>query len=80
MLEWKKDAFGKASTYIQRFKFSIQEQHLNPIIYKLKNELIKAIIGNHVLLVQKNICILKATGKTCASTNKDINSMSSSQK
>jgi hypothetical protein len=61
-------------------KISIQEQHLNPAIYKLKSELIKAIIDNHVLLVQNNLCILKAIGKTCASTNKDINSMSSSQK
>jgi ABC-type siderophore export system fused ATPase/permease subunit len=60
--------------------FSIHEQHLNPPIYKLKNEFIKPIIDNHVLLIQENLCILKATGKTCASTNKDINSMSSSQK
>jgi hypothetical protein len=39
-----------------------------------------SIIDNHVLLVQKNLCILKAIGKTCASVNKYINSMSSSQK
>jgi ATP-dependent RNA helicase DHX8/PRP22 len=51
MPEWKKDAFGKAPTFGQRSKLSIQEQRQSLPIYKLKNELIKAVNDNQVLVV-----------------------------
>jgi ATP-dependent RNA helicase DHX8/PRP22 len=51
MPEWKKDAFGKAPTFGQRSKLSIQEQRQSLPIYKLKNELIKAVSENQVLVV-----------------------------
>ncbi|KAL6974547.1 RNA helicase [Sarracenia purpurea var. burkii] len=51
MPEWKKDAFGKALTFGQRSKLSIQEQrHMLPI-FKLKNELVQAVHDNQVLVV-----------------------------
>lgn len=51
MPEWKKDAFGKAPTFGQRSKLSIQEQRQSLPIYKLKNELIQAVNNNQVLVV-----------------------------
>ncbi|KAI7991100.1 putative pre-mRNA-splicing factor ATP-dependent RNA helicase DEAH5 [Camellia lanceoleosa] len=41
MPDWKKDAFGKAPTFGQRSKLSIQDRRHNLPIYKLKNELIQ---------------------------------------
>ncbi|XP_052183273.1 probable pre-mRNA-splicing factor ATP-dependent RNA helicase DEAH5 [Diospyros lotus] len=51
MPEWKKDAFGKALTFGQRSKLSIQEQRQSLPIYKLKNELVQAVHDNQVLVV-----------------------------
>ncbi|KAL2643858.1 hypothetical protein R1flu_011445 [Riccia fluitans] len=51
MPEWKKDAFGKAPTFGQRSKLSIQEQRQSLPIYKLKNELVAAVNENQVLVV-----------------------------
>ncbi|KAL5821242.1 hypothetical protein ACOSQ3_023124 [Xanthoceras sorbifolium] len=51
MPEWKKDAFGKALTFGQRSKLSIQEQRQSLPIYKLKKELIQAVHENQVLVV-----------------------------
>ena len=49
--EWKKDAFGKAPTYGQRSKLSMQEQRQSLPVFKLKRELVKAISENQVLVV-----------------------------
>ncbi|KAB5524210.1 hypothetical protein DKX38_021959 [Salix brachista] len=46
MPEWKKDAFGKALTFGQRSKLSLQEQRQSLPIYKLKKELIQAVHDN----------------------------------
>ncbi|GER51430.1 ATP-dependent RNA helicase [Striga asiatica] len=51
MPEWKKDAYGKALTFGQRSKLSIQEQRQSLPIYKLKKELIQACNDNQVLVV-----------------------------
>ncbi|KAJ6748869.1 hypothetical protein OIU79_029870 [Salix purpurea] len=51
MPEWKKDAFGKALTFGQRSKLSMQEQRQSLPIYKLKKELIQAVHDNQVLVV-----------------------------
>ncbi|KAF5740832.1 pre-mRNA-splicing factor ATP-dependent RNA helicase [Tripterygium wilfordii] len=51
MPEWKKDAFGKAVTFGQRSKLSLQEQRQSLPIYKLKKELIQAMHDNQVLVV-----------------------------
>lgn len=51
MPDWKKDAFGKAPTFGQRSKLSIQEQRQSLPIYKLKKELIQAVHDNQVLVV-----------------------------
>ncbi|CAH9143385.1 unnamed protein product [Cuscuta epithymum] len=51
MPEWKKDAYGKALTFGQRSKLSIQDQRQSLPIYKLKNELVKAVHENQVLVV-----------------------------
>ncbi|XP_002510773.3 probable pre-mRNA-splicing factor ATP-dependent RNA helicase DEAH5 [Ricinus communis] len=51
MPEWKKDAFGKALTFGQRSKLSIQEQRQSLPIYKLKKELVQAVHDNQVLVV-----------------------------
>ncbi|KAL7238100.1 hypothetical protein ACSBR2_004236 [Camellia fascicularis] len=51
MPDWKKDAFGKALTFGQRSKLSIQDQRHSLPIYKLKNELIQAVHDNQVLVV-----------------------------
>ncbi|KAJ0097146.1 hypothetical protein Patl1_29044 [Pistacia atlantica] len=51
MPEWKKDAFGKALTFGQRSKLSIQDQRQSLPIYKLKKELIQAVHDNQVLVV-----------------------------
>ncbi|KAI3442518.1 RNA helicase [Psidium guajava] len=51
MPEWKKDAFGKALTFGQRSKLSIQEQRQSLPIYKLKKELVQAVHENQVLVV-----------------------------
>ncbi|GLJ32503.1 hypothetical protein SUGI_0653990 [Cryptomeria japonica] len=49
--EWKKDAFGKASTFGQRSKLSIQDQRQSLPIFMLKRELINAVNDNQVLVV-----------------------------
>ncbi|KAM7274993.1 hypothetical protein ACFE04_016859 [Oxalis oulophora] len=51
MPEWKKDAFGKAVTFGQRSKLSIQDQRQSLPIYKLKKDLIEAVHKNQVLVV-----------------------------
>ncbi|KZV21612.1 ATP-dependent RNA helicase [Dorcoceras hygrometricum] len=51
MPEWKKDAYGKALTFGQRSKLSLQEQRQSLPIYKLKNELVQAVHDNQVLVV-----------------------------
>ncbi|KAK6919290.1 Helicase, C-terminal [Dillenia turbinata] len=51
MPEWKKDAYGKAVTFGQRSRLSIQEQRQSLPIYKLKKELIQAVHDNQVLVV-----------------------------
>ncbi|KAI3443623.1 hypothetical protein Pfo_000288 [Paulownia fortunei] len=51
MPEWKKDAYGKALTFGQRSKLSIQEQRQSLPIYKLKKELVQACHDNQVLVV-----------------------------
>ncbi|XP_026434730.1 probable pre-mRNA-splicing factor ATP-dependent RNA helicase DEAH5 isoform X1 [Papaver somniferum] len=51
MPEWKKDAYGKALTFGQRSKLSLQEQRQNLPIYKLKKELVQAVHDNQVLVV-----------------------------
>ncbi|XP_031279460.1 probable pre-mRNA-splicing factor ATP-dependent RNA helicase DEAH5 [Pistacia vera] len=49
--EWKKDSYGKALTFGQRSKLSIQEQRKSLPIYKLNKELIQAVHDNQVLVV-----------------------------
>ncbi|RZC93577.1 hypothetical protein C5167_007613 [Papaver somniferum] len=51
MPEWKKDAYGKALTFGQRSKLSLQEQRQSLPIYKLKKELVQAVHDNQVLVV-----------------------------
>ncbi|KAL0905128.1 hypothetical protein M5K25_027307 [Dendrobium thyrsiflorum] len=51
MPEWKKDAYGKALTFGQRSKLSIQDQRQSLPIYKLKKELIQSVHDNQVLVV-----------------------------
>ncbi|KAG6431691.1 hypothetical protein SASPL_109773 [Salvia splendens] len=51
MPEWKKDAYGKALTFGQRSKLSIQEQRQSLPIYKLKKELVQAVHENQLLVV-----------------------------
>lgn len=51
MPEWKKEALGKALTFGQKSKLSIQEQRKSLPIYKLKKELIQAVRDNQVLVV-----------------------------
>ncbi|KAF3641984.1 ATP-dependent RNA helicase DHX8 [Capsicum annuum] len=51
MPEWKKDAYGKALTFGQRCKLSLQEQRQSLPIYRLKKELIQAVHDNQVLVV-----------------------------
>ncbi|KAK9208431.1 hypothetical protein WN944_000785 [Citrus x changshan-huyou] len=51
MPEWKKNAYGKAFTFGQRSKLSIQEQRRSLPIFKLKNELIQAVHDNQVLIL-----------------------------
>ncbi|XP_062223463.1 probable pre-mRNA-splicing factor ATP-dependent RNA helicase DEAH5 [Phragmites australis] len=51
MPEWKKEAYGKALTFGQRSKLSIQDQRQSLPIYKLKKELIQAVHDNQVLVV-----------------------------
>ncbi|KAJ6845430.1 putative pre-mRNA-splicing factor ATP-dependent RNA helicase DEAH5 [Iris pallida] len=51
MPEWKKDAYGKALTFGQRSKLSIQDQRQSLPIYKLKKELVQAVHDNQVLVV-----------------------------
>uniref|UniRef100_A0A3Q7EUD5 RNA helicase n=3 Tax=Solanum lycopersicum TaxID=4081 RepID=A0A3Q7EUD5_SOLLC len=51
MPEWKKDAYGKAVTFGQRSKLSLQEQRQSLPIYKLKKELVQAVHDNQVLVV-----------------------------
>ncbi|XP_071742100.1 probable pre-mRNA-splicing factor ATP-dependent RNA helicase DEAH5 [Rutidosis leptorrhynchoides] len=50
-LEWKKDSNGKALTFGQRSKLSLQEQRQSLPIYKLKKELVQAVNDNQVLVV-----------------------------
>lgn len=49
--EWKQEALGKAPTFGQRSKMPIQEQRKSLPIYKLKSELVQAIVDNQVLVV-----------------------------
>ncbi|KAL7133184.1 hypothetical protein ABFS83_12G122900 [Erythranthe nasuta] len=49
--EWKKDAYGKSVTFGQKSNLSIQEQRRSLPIYKLKNELVQAVVDNQVLVV-----------------------------
>ncbi|KAH6828587.1 ATP-dependent RNA helicase [Perilla frutescens var. hirtella] len=51
MPEWMKDAYGKAPTFGQRSKLSIQKQRQSLPIYKLKKELVQACHENQVLVV-----------------------------
>ncbi|XP_024531456.1 probable pre-mRNA-splicing factor ATP-dependent RNA helicase DEAH5 [Selaginella moellendorffii] len=51
MPDWKKNALGKAPTFGQRSKLSIQEQRQSLPIYKLKMDLVKAVNENQVLVV-----------------------------
>ncbi|XP_019155920.1 PREDICTED: probable pre-mRNA-splicing factor ATP-dependent RNA helicase DEAH5 [Ipomoea nil] len=52
MAEWKKkDGYGKALSFGQRSKLSIQEQRQSLPIYKLKKELVQAVHDNQVLVV-----------------------------
>ncbi|KAE8783466.1 putative pre-mRNA-splicing factor ATP-dependent RNA helicase [Hordeum vulgare] len=51
MPEWKKQAYGKTGTFGKRSSLSIQEQRQRLPIYWLKNELIKAVHQNQVLVV-----------------------------
>ncbi|XP_074273475.1 putative pre-mRNA-splicing factor ATP-dependent RNA helicase DEAH5 isoform X2 [Silene latifolia] len=51
MPEWKKEAYGKALTFGQKSKLSIQEQRQSLPIYKLKKELIQAVHDLQVLVV-----------------------------
>ncbi|KAG8058761.1 hypothetical protein GUJ93_ZPchr0002g23530 [Zizania palustris] len=51
MLEWKEEAYGKALTFGQMPKLSIQEQRQSLPIYKLKKELMQAVHDNQVLVV-----------------------------
>ncbi|XP_071686171.1 probable pre-mRNA-splicing factor ATP-dependent RNA helicase DEAH5 [Rutidosis leptorrhynchoides] len=51
MPEWKKDSYGKALTFGQRSKLSLQEQRQSLPIYKLKKELVQAVNDNQVLVV-----------------------------
>jgi len=53
MPQWKKDAYGSAPTfgYGNRSKMSIKEQRESLPIYKLKDELIRAMMDNQVLVV-----------------------------
>ncbi|KAL8137387.1 hypothetical protein V2J09_003388 [Rumex salicifolius] len=51
MPEWKKESYGKALTFGQKSKLSIQEQRQSLPIYKLKKELIQAVHDNQVLVV-----------------------------
>ncbi|CAN4082820.1 unnamed protein product [Withania somnifera] len=52
MPEWKKDAYGKALTFGQRSKLSLQEQRQSLPIYKLKKELVQVVHDNQVLTTQ----------------------------
>ena len=49
--EWKQEALGKAPTFGQRSKMPIADQRKSLPIYKLKNELVQAIVDNQVLVV-----------------------------
>ncbi|KAF0904588.1 hypothetical protein E2562_035687 [Oryza meyeriana var. granulata] len=51
MPEWKKEAYGKTVRFGQMSRLSIQEQRQSLPIYRLKNELIKAVCDNQVLVV-----------------------------
>ncbi|KAJ6810187.1 putative pre-mRNA-splicing factor ATP-dependent RNA helicase DEAH5 [Iris pallida] len=51
MPEWKKDAYGKALTFGERSKLSLQDQRQSLPIYKLKKELVQAVHDNQVLVV-----------------------------
>jgi ATP-dependent RNA helicase DHX8/PRP22 len=49
--EWKQEALGKAPTFGQRSKMPIADQRKSLPIYKLKTELVQAIVDNQVLVV-----------------------------
>ncbi|XP_015694102.1 probable pre-mRNA-splicing factor ATP-dependent RNA helicase DEAH5 isoform X2 [Oryza brachyantha] len=51
MPEWKKESYGKNVRFGQMSRLSIQEQRQSLPIYRLKNELIKAVGDNQVLVV-----------------------------
>ncbi|WJZ92361.1 hypothetical protein VitviT2T_011363 [Vitis vinifera] len=64
MPEWKKDAFGKALTFGQRSKLSIQEQRQSLPIYKLKKELVQAVHDNQHLVKRRPDLRLIVTSAT----------------
>ena len=49
--EWKKEAFGKAPTFGQRNTLPMQEQRASLPIFKLRDQLIDAVLKNQVLVV-----------------------------
>ncbi|KAL6575901.1 hypothetical protein OROHE_000372 [Orobanche hederae] len=49
--EWTKEAYGKALAFGKRSDLSFLEQRQSLPIYKLKNELIKAVHENQVLVL-----------------------------
>eukprot|EP00854_Cymbomonas_tetramitiformis_P009293 gene9293-11009_t len=51
MPDWKKDAFGKAPTFGQRSHMSITQQRESLPIFKLRDELVQAVLENQVLVV-----------------------------
>ncbi|XP_062016320.1 probable pre-mRNA-splicing factor ATP-dependent RNA helicase DEAH5 [Rosa rugosa] len=51
MPEWKKDTYAKAMSFGKRSSLSIQEQRKSLPVYKLREELIKAVNENQVLIV-----------------------------
>uniref|UniRef100_M8BG75 RNA helicase n=1 Tax=Aegilops tauschii TaxID=37682 RepID=M8BG75_AEGTA len=51
MPDWKKQAYGKTGTFGKRSSLPIQEQRQHLPIYRLKNELIKALHHHQVLVV-----------------------------
>ncbi|VAI89168.1 unnamed protein product [Triticum turgidum subsp. durum] len=51
MPEWKKRAYGKTGTFGKRSSLPIQDQRQQLPIYRLKNELVKALHHHQVLVV-----------------------------
>jgi ATP-dependent RNA helicase DHX8/PRP22 len=49
--EWKKATFNNATTFGKITSLSIQEQRESLPIFKLRDELVRAVDGNQVLIV-----------------------------